>query len=142
MDLDHSSLPEYYITINGYFSNGSEFSVTVPSTSGDITEGAGNAVTGTWGTVGSFQTSSDLKTMSVSFDAPDAPYGISGTMHFTSNRANHYGCNVTDSPYFEGFMPPPAQALSEAEQVLFTQLGWAVSIPGKWSIYHSQVTYY
>lgn len=86
-------------------------------------------MTGTWGTVGAFQISSDLKTMAVTFDAPDAPYGISGIMNFTSNRANHYGCNVTDSPYFD--VVKPVKTLNDAEQVLFNQLGWAVAIPGE-----------
>ncbi|KAJ4492852.1 hypothetical protein C8J55DRAFT_418707 [Lentinula edodes] len=127
-DFNHSSLPEYYITINGFFSNGNNFSLTVPATSGNISEGNNNSVTGTWGTVGAFQISSDLKTMAVTFDAPDAPYGISGSMNFTSNRANHYGCNVTDSPYFD--VVKPVKTLNDAEQVLFNQLGWAVAIPG------------
>ncbi|GAV99465.1 Hydroxyneurosporene synthase [Lentinula edodes] len=127
-DFNHSSLPEYYITINGFFSNGNNFSLTVPATSGNISEGNNNSVTGTWGTVGAFQISSDLKTMAVTFNAPDAPYRISGSMNFTSNRANHYGCNVTDSPYFD--VVKPVKTLNDAEQVLFNQLGWAVAIPG------------
>ncbi|KAJ3797498.1 hypothetical protein GGU11DRAFT_808983 [Lentinula aff. detonsa] len=128
-DFNHSALPEYYITINGFFPNGTDFSLTVPATSGDISEGTGNAVTGTWGTVGAFRTSSDLKTMTVTFNASDAPYyGISGSMKFTSNRENHYGCNVTDSPYFE--KSKPSQILNETENVFFNQLGWAVTIPG------------
>ncbi|KAJ3776624.1 hypothetical protein FB446DRAFT_273736 [Lentinula raphanica] len=127
-DLNHSTLPEYYITINGFFQNGTDFSLTVPAASGDISEGAGNAVTGTWGTVGAFELSSDMKTMAVTFDAPDAPYGISGSMKFKSNRENHYGCNVTDSPYFGH--AKPNHTLSNNEQVFFDQLGWAVSIPG------------
>ncbi|KIK65582.1 hypothetical protein GYMLUDRAFT_70681 [Collybiopsis luxurians FD-317 M1] len=129
-DLDHSSLPEYYIAINGFFGGeGSDFAITIPATSGDITEGNGNAVTGTWGSTGNFQISSDLKTMQVTFNASDAPYGISGTMKFISNRGNHYGCNVTNDPYFTGF-GPETRTLNEAEQVFYTQLGWAVSIPG------------
>ncbi|KAJ4472174.1 hypothetical protein J3R30DRAFT_3407663 [Lentinula aciculospora] len=127
-DSDHSSLPEYYITINGFFPNGTDFSLTVPATSGVISEGNGNEVTGTWGTVGGFRISSDLKTMFVTFTAPDAPYGISGSMNLTSNRANHYGCNVTDSPYFD--VSKPSQTLNDPEETLFTQLGWAVAIPG------------
>jgi hypothetical protein len=127
-DLDHSSLPEYYITVNGFFGgNGSDFAITVPAASGDITQGAGNAISGTWGTVGHFQTSSDLKTLHVTFNASDE---ISGSINFTSNRAIHYGCNVTDDPYFANFKPN-TRALNEAEQVLYNQLGWAISIPGE-----------
>ncbi|KAF5393884.1 hypothetical protein D9757_000285 [Collybiopsis confluens] len=125
-DLNHTSLPEYYIDINGFFGGkDSDFTLTVPASSGEITEGDGKAITGTWGTVGTFQTSSDLKTMRVTFNASD----ITGSINFISNRGSHFGCNVTDGPFFNAFAPKN-RTLNEAEQVFFDELGWPVSIPG------------
>nr|GAT51922.1 predicted protein [Mycena chlorophos] len=124
----NASNPEFYVVINGFFPNGTQFSATIPATTGTVTA-VGQAVTGTWKGAGGFQGSSDLSTFTVTLDAPE--YGFVGTVKLTSNAASHYGCNTTAGPYFDSLVSSDSDtALSEAESILFKQLGWAVSIPG------------
>lgn len=53
-------------------------------------------------------------------------------MKLTSNAPHHFGCNTTTDPYFFSVVPAGASTnLSDAESILFTQFGWAASIPGK-----------
>ncbi|KAJ7112980.1 hypothetical protein C8R44DRAFT_882021 [Mycena epipterygia] len=108
--------PEFYIV----------FATTIPATSGTVSV-AGEEVTGTWGGAGGFKGSPDLSTFTITLDAPE--YGFEGTIKLTSNAPHHFGCNTTTDAYFTTLVPPGAM-LSDAENVLFTQLGWAPTIPG------------
>ncbi|KAJ7112990.1 hypothetical protein C8R44DRAFT_833087 [Mycena epipterygia] len=118
--------PEFYIVINGFFPNGTQFNATIPATSGTVTA-AGEEVTGTWGGAGGFKGSPDLSTFTITLDAPE--YGFEGTVKLTSNAPHHFGCNTTTDAYFTSVIPA-GTTLSDAENVLFTQLGWAPTIPG------------
>lgn len=120
------SLPEFYIDIKGFFANGTPIATVIPASTVNVTA-VGQKVTGTWGNVGNFVGSSDLTTWTATFTAPE--FGVSGTMKLTSNGKNHFGCNTTTDPYFTSVVPAGA-ALSPAEQLLFTQVGWATTIPG------------
>jgi hypothetical protein len=120
------SLPEFYITINGFFPNGSQFASTLPATSGNVAT-SGQEVTGTWAGAGGFKGSADLSTFTVMINAPSA--GFEGTVKFKSNAAPHFGCNSTTEPYFSSAIPSGTK-LSDAESLLYTQLGWATTIPG------------
>ncbi|KAJ7780862.1 hypothetical protein DFH07DRAFT_1023032 [Mycena maculata] len=118
--------PEFYIVINGFFPNGTQFAATIPATSGTVTA-VGQEVTGTWGGAGGFKGSADLSTFTITLDASE--YGFEGTLKLTSNAPHHFGCNTTTDAYFDSIVPADA-VLSDAESVLFTQLGWAATIPG------------
>lgn len=120
-------MPEYYIVLNGFFANGTAFAATIPATSGDVTN-SGQEVTGNWAGAGSFKGSKDLSTFDVKIDAPSV--GIKGSLKLKSNAGHHYGCNSTSDPYFSSVLPSGA-SLNDAEKVLFTQLGWATSVPGR-----------
>ncbi|KAJ7480409.1 hypothetical protein B0H11DRAFT_2157889 [Mycena galericulata] len=112
-----SADPEFYIVINGFFPNGTQFASSIPATAGTVTAvGAGG-----------FKGSPDLSTFTITLDALE--YGFKGTVKLTSNAPHHFGCNTTTNPYFASVVPIDA-ILSEAETVLFTQLGWATIIPG------------
>ncbi|KAJ7202636.1 hypothetical protein GGX14DRAFT_463078, partial [Mycena pura] len=123
------TLPEFYVSINGFFPNGTQFAGTLPATSGTVSA-SGQDVTGTWDGAGSFQGSADLKTFTATFDAP--ALGFVGTVTLRTNAngaAHHFGCNTTSDPYFTSAVPAGA-VLSDAETVLFKQLGWATTLPG------------
>jgi len=120
------SLPEFYISINGFFPNGTTFATTLPATAGDVIA-TGQEVMGTWSGAGSFKGSADLSTFTVTINAPSA--GFEGTVKFKSNAAHHFGCNSTTDPYFSSVIPSGTK-LSDAESLLYTQLGWATTIPG------------
>ncbi|KAJ7468895.1 hypothetical protein B0H11DRAFT_1920910 [Mycena galericulata] len=121
-----SADPEFYIVINGFFPNGTQFASSIPATAGTVTA-VGQEVTGTWGDARGFKGSPDLSTFTITLDEPE--YGFKGTVKLTSNAPHHFGCNTTTNPYFTSVVPIDA-TLSEAETVLFTQLGWAATIPG------------
>lgn len=125
------SLPEYYVTINGFFANGTPFAATIPATSGNVTA-SGQAVNGTWGGAGSFQGSPDLSTFTVNINSPAV--GIQGSLKLTSNGAHHFGCNSTSDAYFSSAIPH-GTSLSAAEKLLYTQVGWAITVPGKLFLY-------
>ncbi|GBE84145.1 hypothetical protein SCP_0601230 [Sparassis crispa] len=118
--------PEFTISISGFLSNGTTYNVTIPTTTGTITTD-GQAVDGTWGTAGKFFLSSDLNTFTVELNSPE--YGMSGSIVLTSSASPHYACNVTDDPYFDTAVPAGV-SLSPTETALFTEFGWAVTIPG------------
>ena len=118
--------PEYYITINGMFPNGTIFNFNVPTSTGGVTT-TGEAVAGKWGDAGSFAVAGDFSTMAATVSAAD--YGIEAELSFTSRTPHHFGCNVTDGPYFESAVPAGHQ-LSTPEALLYEQLGWATTIPG------------
>ncbi|KAJ7199681.1 hypothetical protein GGX14DRAFT_661702 [Mycena pura] len=123
------SLPEFFISINGFFSNGSQFAGTLPASSGTVST-SGQDVAGTWDGAGSFEGSADLRTFTAKFDAP--ALGFVGTVTLKTNAngaAHHFGCNTTSDPYFSSAVPAGA-VLSDAETVLFKQLGWATTLPG------------
>lgn len=128
------TLPEYYITINGFLSNGTAISLTIPSDTGDITTTDGSEeVTGTWGTVGSFHLEPDFSSWTVNFTAEE--YGLTGKIVFIPNSAeHHFACNTTKEPYFSGAVESLVSngtTLSDAEDILYNQLGWATTIPGE-----------
>lgn len=120
------SLPEFYVNIAGFFPNGTAFAATAPATAGNVTNN-GQEVTGAWPGAGSFKGSSDLSTFAIQINAPSV--GIEGTLTLTSDNAHHYGCNSTTDPYFGSVIPSGAE-LNDAETLLFTQLGWATTVPG------------
>ncbi|KAF7291120.1 hypothetical protein MIND_01255100 [Mycena indigotica] len=120
------TLPEFYIVVNGFFPNGTRFSGTIPATSGTVTSHA-QEVAGSWGGAGSFRGSPDLSTFTIHLDAPE--YGFVGSVKLTSRAAHHFGCNTTSGPYFESILDQHT-TLSAAEEILFTKLGWAISVPG------------
>lgn len=129
-------MPEFYIVINGFFSNGTAFSATVPATAGSVTTN-GQEVIGAWTGAGGFKGSPDMSTFTVHINATSV--GIEGTLHLTSNNAYHYGCNSTSDPYFTSVIPS-GTAMSDGEALLFTQLGWATTVPGK-RLYRKQPTF-
>ncbi|KAJ7058532.1 hypothetical protein C8F01DRAFT_292756 [Mycena amicta] len=118
--------PEFYVVINGFFPNGTQFSGTIPATSGTVTA-VGQEVTGTWAGAGGFKGSADLSTFTITLDAP--AFGFAGTVKLTSRAAHHFGCNTTAGPYFDSLVSSD-KTLSDAERILYTQLGWAISVPG------------
>jgi hypothetical protein len=126
-------LPEYYIAINGFFPNGTKFATTLPAISGKVTT-SHEEVTGTWSGAGAFKGSADLSTFTVTLNAPSA--GFEGTVKLTSNAGHHFGCNSTTDPYFSTAIPSGTK-LSAAETLLYTQLGWATTIPGMYQNGHS-----
>jgi hypothetical protein len=99
----------------------------IPADSVNVTA-VGQKVTGVWGNVGGFVGSNDLSTWTATFSAPS--FGVEGTVTLSSNAQHHFGCNTTTDPYFSSVVPAGA-TLSDAENLLFTQVGWATSIPGK-----------
>jgi len=119
------SLPEFYIVINGFFPNGTQFALTIPASSATVTA-SGQTVAGVWGDVASFKGSPDISTWTATFTAP--AYGLEGIFRLTSNAPHHFGCNSTTDPYFTSAVA--GQTLSDAETVLYEELGWATSIPG------------
>ena len=122
------SQPEFYLSINGFFPNGTGFELDIPAENATVTPtGNGQEINAQWGSVGSFHDSPDLQTWSVQFTA--AQYGLSGSVVFESNGPHHYGCNVTDTSYFSGAVKG-LKSLTSTEDLLFNQLGWATTIPG------------
>ncbi|THH29787.1 hypothetical protein EUX98_g4404 [Antrodiella citrinella] len=114
--------PEFYATITGLFSNGSDFSYTADATKASVTS-VGSETIGSWPGVGSF-----LSTPGKSFDVVISAPGVEGAISIQGSVAPaHYACNTTTSAVFSDFAP--AASTSE-ESVLFSHLGWAVSIPG------------
>ena len=122
------SLPEFWVAINGFFPNGTQFASTLPATSGDVTT-SGQEVTGIWDGAGGFKGSADFSTFTVTFNASSA--GFVGTVELRSNAVHHFGCNSTTDPYFSSAIPSGTK-LSDAESLLYTQLGWATAEPGKY----------
>jgi hypothetical protein len=122
------SLPEFWVAINGFFPNGTQFASTLPATSGDVTT-SGQEVTGIWDGAGGFKGSADFSTFTVTFNASSA--GFVGTVELRSNAVHHFGCNSTTDPYFSSAIPSGTK-LSDAESLLYTQLGWATTEPGKY----------
>jgi len=54
---------------------------------------------------------------------------LQGLCGLVSNAAHHFGCNSTTDPYFTSAIPSGTN-LSDAESLLYTQLGWATTMPG------------
>ncbi|KAH9838003.1 uncharacterized protein C8Q71DRAFT_796352 [Rhodofomes roseus] len=121
-----SGEPEYYITINGMFANGTVFNFNVPTSTGAITT-SGEAVSGKWGDAGEFAVTEDLSSMTANVSAAD--YGIEASISFVARTQHHFGCNATDDAYFDSAVSS-SQSLSTPESLLYKQLGWATTIPG------------
>ncbi|KAJ7590315.1 hypothetical protein C8J56DRAFT_826243 [Mycena floridula] len=120
------SQPQYYIDIKGFTEDGTSFDLVIPAVNGSVNSThKGQGVVGVWNPIASFQLSSDLSTMTVKFTAEQ----LTGTLLLKSNAAHHFGCNVTDTPYFDGLFSS-GKELSESETTLFKDLGWATTIPG------------
>ncbi|KZT00073.1 uncharacterized protein LAESUDRAFT_764941 [Laetiporus sulphureus 93-53] len=118
--------PEYYVTINGIFANGTAFNFNLPASTGAVTS-CDDAVHGSWGEVGSFHVDEDLSSFTATISAP--AFGVSGTIQLQSNAVHHFACNSTVDAYFDSAMSSDLQ-LNTAEEILFEQLGWATTIPG------------
>ena len=91
---------------------------------------SGQQVSGAWAGVGGFKGSADLSTFTVTLNMPSA--GFKGTVKLTSNAAHHFACNSTTDPYFSSAIPSGTK-LTDAEALLYTQLGWAITTPGTYT---------
>ncbi|KAI0782589.1 hypothetical protein C8Q75DRAFT_795843 [Abortiporus biennis] len=114
--------PEFYVTIDGFYPNGTAFEVVLPASEFQV-ENAGNYVVGTWKDVGSYTTYANLSTTVVEIDTPQ----VSGSFRIDSRGQHHFGCNTTSTPYFNSAKP---ENPSNLENTFYNQLGWATTIPG------------
>ncbi|PCH37110.1 hypothetical protein WOLCODRAFT_146536 [Wolfiporia cocos MD-104 SS10] len=120
------SQPEYYITIDGSFPNGTVFNFNIPASSGNVVS-SGEDVTGHWGDAGSFSVTDNLSSFTAKINS--SALGVTGNITMTSRAPYHFPCNGTNSPYFDSAVPSNT-SLTPAEQYLFDKLGWTTTIPG------------
>lgn len=113
--------PEFYISIDGLFPDGTPLHFTLPATGATVTS-AGTETYGTWDGAGTF-VSAPGRYYDMTFASADITGSISLTV---SGAPNHFACNTTTSPFFSSIAPG---SLSADDQVLFNNLGWAVSAP-------------
>ncbi|KAI0076918.1 hypothetical protein K474DRAFT_1684555 [Panus rudis PR-1116 ss-1] len=117
--------PEFYITIDGTFPDGSIFSESLIAADAIISH-SGEKIHGNWWGVGEFTTSSDFKTFDINLHG--LLNSVQGTIHLEANAPHHFACNTTSTPYFAP--ATPEGQLTDDEKVVYNQIGWPVATPG------------
>ena len=122
--------PSWRFDVSGVFPNGTFFFVSTPvSAPPTISTPGGEAVQGNWGDgLGTFSIAPDRSTMNLTFASPGT--AVEGTVRFTNEGTPaNTACSAStaDPPYFES--AAAGQSLSASENILYNQLGWAVTAP-------------
>ncbi|KAK0755648.1 hypothetical protein N5P37_011803 [Trichoderma harzianum] len=127
--------PSFQVDISGTLPNGTQFFIVIPADTATVTESE-ERVTAVWKdpsgeTIASLlSTTGPPRTFDVSFNYP--PLGISGSVSLVgTNTPPHTGCsgNTSGSRYFDPAIPAGAN-FNDAQTEFFTNLGWAIAMPG------------
>ncbi|UKZ81693.1 hypothetical protein TrVFT333_009465 [Trichoderma virens FT-333] len=126
---------KFLSVLTGTLPNGTQFFIVIPADSATVTENK-ERVTAVWKdpsgvTIASLlSTTGPPRTFDVSFNYP--PLGISGSVSLVgTNTPPHTGCsgNTAGSLYFDPAIPDGAN-FNAAQTEFFTNLGWAIAMPG------------
>ncbi|KAL7959444.1 hypothetical protein V8C34DRAFT_279661 [Trichoderma compactum] len=127
--------PSFQVDVSGTLPNGTQFFFVLPADSATVTDNQ-EQVTAAWKdasgeTIASLlSTTGPPRTFDISFNYP--PLGISGSVSLVgTNTPPHTGCAGTTggSVYFDPAIPKGAN-FNAAQTEFFTNLGWAIAMPG------------